>query len=102
VTFPDFHDFAVGRRMIVNAVIEYLLANPSIIVAGIALCTLIVVLSIFLSSPKPGPNPFGVDRRKPPKVKDVVFDQALRDKVLKQGTCVCCILWHAKAEFIKS
>ncbi|XP_064648110.1 all-trans-retinol 13,14-reductase-like [Lineus longissimus] len=69
--------------MIVNTVIEYLLANPSIIVAGIALYTLIVALSFFLSSPKPGPNPFAVDRRKPPK--DVEFDQALRDKVLKQG-----------------
>ena len=68
---------------IVADVIEYLAANPGILVTVFLLYVFIYALSVLLSGPKPGPNPFRVDKSRAPQ--QLVTDQAQRDKVLKQG-----------------
>ena len=74
---------AEGVMMIVRNLVDYLMENPAIIGVFLCIYTIVVVLSIFLSTKRPGPNPFSHDRRRPPA--DLVTDQASRDRVLKQG-----------------
>jgi all-trans-retinol 13,14-reductase len=68
---------------IFEAVTEIFASDPSILVAGVLLFVFILTLSTFLSSPKPGPNPFTVDTSRKPQ--ELEIDQKARDKVLKQG-----------------
>ncbi|XP_074658852.1 all-trans-retinol 13,14-reductase-like [Tubulanus polymorphus] len=68
---------------LVTNVIEYLIANPKVILGLFCLYVLLFALSLLFSSKKPGPNPFADSTIQPPRPK--VFDQAKRDQVLKQG-----------------
>lgn len=78
---------AVSRKMgftdILGGIISYILDHPTILAVGILLYIFIFALSIFLSGPKPGPNPFVKDKSQPPR--PIVIDQKVRDQVIKQG-----------------
>ncbi|CAC5387414.1 RETSAT [Mytilus coruscus] len=62
--------------------VEYLVTNPSILIAIVLLYCFIFGLSILFSGPKPGKNPFSINHVRP--VAKLVTDQSQRDKVLKQ------------------
>lgn len=68
---------------LLSGIINYLVAHPGVVVTIFLLYVFIYVLSIFLSGPRPGRNPFRKDcARKPEPLQT---DQAARDKRLKQG-----------------
>ncbi|XP_045171991.2 all-trans-retinol 13,14-reductase-like [Mercenaria mercenaria] len=61
---------------------NYLISNPWIFLLLFLLYCFIYALSILVSGPKPGRNPFSVAHVRPPK--PLVTDHTLRNKVLKQ------------------
>ncbi|VDI56866.1 all-trans-retinol 13,14-reductase [Mytilus galloprovincialis] len=62
--------------------VEYLVTNPSILIAIVLIYCFIFGLSILFSGPKPGKNPFSIKHVRP--VEKLVTDQSQRDKILKQ------------------
>ncbi|XP_052073278.1 all-trans-retinol 13,14-reductase-like isoform X1 [Mytilus californianus] len=62
--------------------VEYLVTNPSILIAIVLLYCFIFGLSILFSGPKPGKNPFSINHVRP--VAKLVTDKSQRKKVLKQ------------------
>ncbi|VDI28411.1 all-trans-retinol 13,14-reductase, partial [Mytilus galloprovincialis] len=62
--------------------VEYLVTNPSILIAIVLIYCFIFGLSILFSGPKPGKNPFSINHVRP--VEKLVTDQSTRDKILKQ------------------
>ena len=64
-------------------VINYLLAHPTILFAGLLMYIFVFTLSVFFAPPRKGRNPFKVDRVK--KRESLVIDQKARDGILKQG-----------------
>lgn len=63
--------------------LEYFINRPSLILVIFLLYVFIYVLSVLLTGPKPGRNPFSVSHVKP--VGDLVTDSTTRDRVIKQS-----------------
>ena len=68
---------------IVEPVVTWILAHPGFLAVCFLLYCFVFALSLFFNVPKPGPNPFKKDSRRP--VEPLVKDQKVRDRLLKQG-----------------
>ena len=66
-----------------DAILTWILNHPGLMITGFLIYCFVFALSVMFNIPKPGPNPFKRDCRKPPK--PLVMDHKARDKVLKQG-----------------
>ena len=66
-----------------KAIADWVLANPGIIAVFVLLYVFIYFLSLMFQVPKAGPNPFKIDCKR--KAEELVLEQKVRDKVLKQG-----------------
>jgi hypothetical protein len=77
-----------GVLSYIARVFQYLADNPYILGILFLLYVFIFAMSILFSGPKPGRNPFSAKHVKP--VQELVSDQKLRDKILKQSMFYCC------------
>ena len=73
----------MGLGSIVSDTILYIFDHPYILAVGCLLYVFVFVLSVLMSGPKPGKNPFTKDVRRP--TQPVEIRQQERDKVIKQG-----------------
>lgn len=78
-----YNEMDTGVLSFISGIFKYLADNPYILWILFLLYIFIFVMSILFSGPKPGRNPFSAKHVKP--VQELVSDQKIRDKVLKQS-----------------
>ncbi|XP_060078415.1 all-trans-retinol 13,14-reductase-like [Ylistrum balloti] len=72
----------MGLDMGMYDLFEYFLSRPWLLLVLFLLYVFIYALSVLMSGPRPGKNPFSVSHIKP--VGDLVTDKQVRDRVIKQ------------------